>query len=172
MYKKYFTQTEQAQVIAQYHEGATVEELACLWKAARGTMWSRLKKWGVQMRPMHRRKKADLPKGRAPRFSEEQHTEMVHLYTKVNKTMEELALIYSCSRDTIGYWLHKANVTIRKPGRRGRELISPEMIEQIAQDKASGKQWKELSRVYGYTVAYLSAVSGLRAREIRAQQTK
>lgn len=93
---------------------------------------------------------------------------MVYLYTELNKTVEELAIIYSSNRTTIRKWLKQANVVMRKPGRRGRELISPDMIQQIASEKASGMTWKELGKHYGYCYKYLSATCKETADQLRS----
>lgn len=96
---------------------------------------------------------------------------MVYLYVELKKTLEELSIIYSSTRWTIGKWLKKANVTLRKPGRQGRELITPEMINQIASEKVEGMTWKELGKHYGYCPQYLSATCKDTANQMRTSLT-
>lgn len=164
MYKSHFNQQEKAQLIAQYQAGATLDELACLWKAAKGTLWNRFKKWGVEMRPSCRRpvKKA----GRPPKFTPEQVDEMCKLYLEANKTSDELATIFSTSRTTIDRYLKSRGVVKRTAGRRGREFISKEMITLIASEKVDGMTWKELGKHYGYCSKYLSATCKQAANEL------
>lgn len=90
---------------------------------------------------------------------------MVHLYTNVNKTMEELGLIYGCSRSSIRTWLAKANVVLRAPARRKtyagyipnprKPVVTEEQIQEAVADRKMGMTWKELSDHYKVSMSHL-----------------
>lgn len=156
------------QVSGMYEAGSTIKEIAAYSGIAAGTVWNILKRLNVKMRPACRRK-PDVPyserRKKQPRFTEEQHKEMIHLYTNVNKTMEELGMIYNCSRNSIRTWLVKGNVVFRAPSRRRtsvgyipnprKPIITADRIADALIDRKSGLSWRELAVHYNVSVSYL-----------------
>lgn len=157
-----------AQVADLYKAGFTIKEIAAMSGIPDGTVWHILRRLKVEMRPAKRRSPM-VPyserRKKPPRFTEEQHKEMIHLYTNVNKTMEELSMIYSCSRNSIKTWLRKGNVIFRAPSRRRtsvgyipnprKPIISAERIAEACEDRKAGLTWRELSRHYNVSVSHI-----------------
>jgi transposase-like protein len=156
------------QVSGMYEAGSTIKEIAEYSGIAPGTVWNILNRLNVPRRPAARRPAAvpyAIARKKQPRFTAEQHAEMVHLYTNVNKTLEELGMIYGCSKNSISTWLKRANVTFRAPSRRRTSvgyipnprapIISAERIADAAEDRKSGLSWRELSLHYNVSVSYI-----------------
>lgn len=155
-------------ILELYQQGKTLKEIGLELSVAPGTVWNILHRNKTTMRPACRRT-AEVPyserRKKQPRFTHEQHAEMIHLYTNVNKTLEELSMIYGVSRNSISTWLKKANVELRAPSRRRTSvgyvpnprklIINERIIKNASVDRSSGVSWREIAKRYDISVSYI-----------------
>ncbi|TKW65161.1 MAG: hypothetical protein DI616_15655 [Paracoccus denitrificans] len=150
------------------NQNKSLKEIGLALNVAPTTVWHHLNRMGIKRRAAHRRAK-DVPyserRKKQPRFTHEQHSEMIHLYTNVNKTLEELSMIYGVSRSSISTWLKKANVKLRAPSRRRTSvgyvpnprklIINERIIKNASVDRSSGVSWREIASRYDISVSYI-----------------